>query len=106
MGGKTGTTQNQSDGWFMGITPDLVTGVWVGAEDRSVRFNEIKFGMGSNMALPIFGYYMNKVYADETLKISKEDFKIPPGVWDMEFDCFKIKQQSPVDIGPDEEDPF
>ena len=54
IAGKTGTTQNQSDGWFMGLTPDLVTGVWVGAEDRSVRFNTLSLGMGTNTALPIF----------------------------------------------------
>ena len=67
VAGKTGTTQNQSDGWFMGLTPDLVTGVWVGAEDRSVRFRSLQLGMGTNMALPMWCYYMKKVYADSTL---------------------------------------
>lgn len=77
IAGKTGTTQNQSDGWFMGLTPDLVTGVWVGCEDRSVRFSTVSLGMGTNMALPIFGYYMKKVYADKSLKISQSDFEAP-----------------------------
>lgn len=77
IAGKTGTTQNQSDGWFMGLTPDLVTGVWVGCEDRSVRFSTVSLGMGTNMALPIWGYYMKKVYADKSLKISQGDFEAP-----------------------------
>ena len=64
IGGKTGTTQNQSDGWFMGITPNLVTGVWTGCEDRSVHFRDIINGQGANMALPIFAEYMQRVYAD------------------------------------------
>jgi penicillin-binding protein 1A len=64
IGGKTGTTQNQSDGWFMGITPNLVTGVWTGCEDRSVHFRDIKNGQGANMALPIFAEFMQRVYAD------------------------------------------
>ena len=64
IGGKTGTTQNQSDGWFMGITPNLVTGVWTGCEDRSVHFRDITNGQGANMALPIFAEYMQRVYAD------------------------------------------
>ena len=77
MAGKTGTTQHHSDGWFMGLTPELVTGVWVGAEDRSVRFSSLAKGQGANMALPIYGYYMNKVYADESIGISTEDFERP-----------------------------
>ena len=76
---KTGTTQNNSDGWFMAITPDLVTGVWTGADDRSVRFSTTDKGQGANMALPIYGYYMNKVYADTTVQISKGDFERPEG---------------------------
>ena len=87
---KTGTTQNNSDGWFMGITPDLVTGVWVGAEDRSVRFDRTALGQGANVALPMFGYYMNKVYADSTLKISKEDFEKPEEL-ELILDCKESK---------------
>jgi len=86
IAGKTGTTQNNSDGWFIGATPDLVTGVWVGADDRSVHFSTTDLGQGANMALPIFGYYMNKVYADESIKISKGDFEKPAG-YDLTLDC-------------------
>ena len=89
--GKTGTTQNNSDGWFIGITPDLVTGVWTGAEDRSVRFSRTALGQGANMALPIYGYYMNKVYADSTITISKGDFTKPEGIGDLDLDCFGKK---------------
>lgn len=77
IAGKTGTTQNQSDGWFLGVTPDLVTTVWVGAEDRSVRFRSLQLGMGTNTALPIWAYYMNKIYDDKSLKISQGDFEKP-----------------------------
>ena len=87
VAGKTGTTQNNSDGWFMGITPDLVTGVWVGAEDRSVHFDQTAYGQGANMALPIWGYYMKKIYADSRLKVSKGDFEKPLGRSEIELDC-------------------
>ncbi|MFN3875216.1 MAG: penicillin-binding protein 1A [Flavobacteriales bacterium] len=89
--GKTGTTQNNSDGWFIGITPDLVTGVWTGAEDRSVRFSSTDKGQGANMALPIYGYYMNKVYADPTIEIGTGDFEPPAGGLGVELDCRKAK---------------
>ncbi|MBK6341797.1 MAG: transglycosylase domain-containing protein [Flavobacteriales bacterium] len=89
--GKTGTTQNNSDGWFIGITPDLVTGVWTGAEDRSVRFSTTDKGQGANMALPIYGYFMNKVYADPTIEISTGDFERPEGELGVEIDCRKAK---------------
>ncbi len=87
IAGKTGTTQNQSDGWFMGITPDLTTGVWVGAEDRSVHFRTITLGQGANTALPIWALYMQKVYADNKLKISQGDFSRPANANQIEFDC-------------------
>lgn len=77
MAGKTGTTQGNADGWFMGLTPDLVTGVWVGAEDKQVRFQSMAYGQGARMALPIFGYYMQKVYKDQKLGISQADFAVP-----------------------------
>jgi len=77
IAGKTGTTQNQSDGWFMGMVPNLVTGVWVGAEDRAVHFKGIDYGQGASMALPIWGLYMKACYADETLNISTSDFEKP-----------------------------
>jgi penicillin-binding protein 1A len=75
--GKTGTTQNNSDGWFIGITPDLATGVWVGAEDRAVRFRSTDEGQGARVAMPIYGYYMNKVYKNPKIAISTMDFKRP-----------------------------
>ena len=78
MGGKTGTTQNNSDGWFMGFTPKLVNGVWVGGEDRDIHFDYMADGQGANMSLPIWALYMNKVYADTTLGYSQTDsFDIP-----------------------------
>ena len=77
MAGKTGTTQNNSDGWFIGHTPDLVSGVWVGAEDPSVHFETTTSGQGANTALPIWGYFMKEVYKDRKIKINKLDF-IPP----------------------------
>lgn len=94
IAGKTGTTQENSDGWFIGITPDLVSGVWTGAEDRSVHFRSTNLGEGANTALPIWALYMKKVYADATLKISKGDFIAPAGGLDVEIDCDKFKKQS------------
>lgn len=85
--GKTGTTQNNTDGWFIGITPDLVTGVWTGADDRSVRFSTTEKGQGANSALPIYGYYMNRVYADPSIEISTGDFEKPEGDLGVEIDC-------------------
>lgn len=78
MGGKTGTTQNNSDGWFMGVTPSLVTGCWVGGEDRDIHFDNMSEGQGAAMALPIYGLYMSKVYADKTLPYNQQEhFDIP-----------------------------
>ena len=85
--GKTGTTQNNSDGWFIGITPDLVTGVWTGADDRSVRFSSTDKGQGANMALPIYGYFMNGVYADPSIEISTGDFEVPEGFDPATLNC-------------------
>lgn len=85
--GKTGTTQSNADGWFMGLTPELVTGVWVGAEDRAVRFKSMNWGQGARMALPIYGYYMQEVYRDKKLKISTADFDIPIGYDPTLFEC-------------------
>ncbi|OMP32158.1 MULTISPECIES: penicillin-binding protein 1A [Mangrovimonas] len=86
IAGKTGTTQNQSDGWFMGMVPNLVTGVWVGAEDRAAHFKTITYGQGAAMALPIWGLYMKSCYADEDLGISKEDF-VRPEELSIRVDC-------------------
>ena len=77
IAGKTGTTQNQSDGWFMGMVPNLVTGVWVGAEDRAAHFKSIHYGQGASMALPIWGLYMKACYADKTLDVSEGKFEKP-----------------------------
>ena len=80
MGGKTGTTNNNSDGWFMGFTPHLVSGCWVGGEERDIHFDRMADGQGASMALPIWGIYMNKVYADKALGYSQKDtFDIPEG---------------------------
>lgn len=83
--GKTGTTQNNSDGWFIGLTPDLATGVWVGAEDRGVRFRSTAMGQGARTALPIYGYYMNSVYKDPKIAISTTDFEKPDGFDENSF---------------------
>ena len=91
IAGKTGTTQNQSDGWFMGVVPNLVTGVWTGAEDRAVHFRSITLGQGANMALPIWAEYMTRVYKDKDLGISKEDFEEPNRL-SIELDCDKFKK--------------
>ncbi|MFA5781261.1 MAG: PBP1A family penicillin-binding protein [Bacteroidales bacterium] len=91
IAGKTGTTQNNSDGWFMGITPSLVTGVWVGCEDRSVHFRSTALGQGAHMALPIWAKYMIKVYADKSLGIKKDDFERPAKELSVEVDCDKYE---------------
>jgi penicillin-binding protein 1A len=90
IAGKTGTTQNQSDGWFIGITPDLTTGIWVGAEDRSVHFRTIGLGQGANMALPIWAIYMQKALADPSLNLSKSDFEKPVQPVSVQLDCDKF----------------
>lgn len=87
IAGKTGTTQMQSDGWFMGITPDLVTGVWVGCEDRAAHFTSLRLGMGTNTALPIWGYYMNTVYKNKELNVSKGWFDLPSSMKKEDLDC-------------------
>ncbi|CAI8158268.1 MAG: Penicillin-binding protein 1A [Crocinitomicaceae bacterium] len=103
IAGKTGTTQNQSDGWFMGLTPDLVTGVWVGAEDRSVRFNTLSMGMGTNTALPVFAYYTKYINADDSLNISQEDFQMPETMLKSPIDCNETIKNSKVKDGLEDE---
>jgi len=93
IAGKTGTTQNNSDGWFMGLTPDLVTGVWVGGEDRSIHFRTITLGQGANMALPIWALYMKRIYADPKLDISTGDFEAPSNPLSVETDCAKYEEK-------------
>jgi penicillin-binding protein 1A len=87
MGGKTGTTQNQSDGWYMGITPRLTAGIWVGAEDRSVHFDNLGQGSGGYMALPVYGYFFQKVYADSSLNVTQEDVFAAPPDFNVNLDC-------------------
>lgn len=87
IGGKTGTTNDNSDAWFIGITPNLVTGVWTGAEDRGVSFSNMQYGQGAAAALPVFGLYMRKVYNDKALNISQGDFPEPPGGLTRVIDC-------------------
>ncbi len=95
IAGKTGTTQSNSDGWFMGITPDLVTGVWVGGDDRTIRFRSTSLGQGANMALPIWAIYMKKVYNDNLLQLTKGDFERPPGLKEDYFDCTAFDKDDP-----------
>ena len=98
IAGKTGTTQNQSDGWFMGLVPNLSTGVWVGAEDRAVHFKSVKYGQGATMALPIWGTYMKMNYADKELDISKAPFPKPAKV-NINLNCDKKMGKSKENEG-------
>ena len=94
IGGKTGTTQNNSDGWFIGVTPQLVTGVWTGCEDRAIHFRSTNLGEGANSALPIFALYMKRVYADKTLGIKQNvDFAQPKTGINITLDCNAYSQQ-------------
>ena len=102
IAGKTGTTQNQSDGWFMGMVPNLVTGVWVGGEDRATHFKTIAYGQGASMALPIWANYMRSCYALEALGISKDDFEAPEDLT-IEVECEPIVEEGepvPEDTSP------
>jgi penicillin-binding protein 1A len=94
IAGKTGTTQDNSDGWFIGVTPDLVSGVWTGGEDRTIRFRSTNLGEGANTALPIWALYMKKVYANPELKISQGDFAAPTGGLSVIVDCELYKKNS------------
>lgn len=99
MAGKTGTTQNHSDGWFMGITPDLVSGVWVGGEDRAIHFSSLDAGQGASMALPVFALYMQKVYADKKINLYQGDFEKPAKKITVEMDCDKYDRESEQGTG-------
>ncbi|MCR5069438.1 MAG: transglycosylase domain-containing protein [Prevotella sp.] len=80
MGGKTGTTNRNSDAWFIGVAPDLVSGVWVGGEDRDIHFDNMTYGQGASMALPIYAYFIKKVYKNAALPYKESaKFKLPPG---------------------------
>lgn len=104
IAGKTGTSQNQSDGWFVGMVPNLATGVWVGNEDRSAHFRGITYGQGATMALPIWGMFMKKCYEDKTLTVSKEPFERPKNLA-IKVDCWvpQVKDSTAVE-GDTEQD--
>ncbi|MEM7368801.1 MAG: transglycosylase domain-containing protein [Bacteroidota bacterium] len=91
IAGKTGTTQDHSDGWFMGVTPNLVSGVWVGHSDRRMHFLDMKYGQGANMALPIWAIYMKKLYEDEKVALAQEKFQKPYGYY-VNMDCEVLAQ--------------
>jgi penicillin-binding protein 1A len=95
IAGKTGTTQNQSDGWFMGMVPNLATGVWVGGEDRAIHFKEIAFGQGATMALPIWAVYMKNLYKNPDLGISIQDFEVPENL-SIAIECEEINENGDV----------
>ncbi len=101
IAGKTGTTQNQSDGWFMGIVPNLVTGVWTGGEDRATHFKGIGKGQGAAMSLPTWALFMKKCYADESLNISQEDFEKPSGKLSIKINCDEVKKEEGGEEGDD-----
>lgn len=104
IAGKTGTTQHNADGWFIGLTPELVAGVWVGGEDRSVHFNRTAEGQGATMALPIWGKFFVKVYADKTLKVSKNDFPKPLNLDpNLEMDCSKYDNET-IEVNSNKDD--
>ncbi len=105
LGGKTGTTQNNSDGWFMGVAPNIVGGVWVGGENRAIHFDHIAQGQGAHMAMPIFAEFLEKVYADSTLSISPNDtFEKPDNIY-IEKDCRKAgKEYEPSEFNDTDDD--
>ena len=102
IAGKTGTSQNQSDGWFIGMVPNLVTGVWVGCEDRSAHFKSITYGQGATAALPIWGYFMEKCYEDPDLIISKDEFQRPDN-FAIKVDCYSAPREAVKDSTDTEE---
>ena len=94
IGGKTGTTQNHGNGWFMGLTPKLIGGVWAGWEDQSIHFQYIGEGQGANMALPTFGIFLKKLYADpEFASMVEDEFEKPAG-FNMELNCDKVNKET------------
>jgi len=101
IAGKTGTTNENSDGWFIGMTPNLVSGAWVGGENRSIHFDRTELGQGANMALPIWALFMQKVYADKTLGYSPDDhFLNPEHEVSTTFDCNEFESDNPDDYNP------
>ncbi|MCS6895413.1 MAG: PBP1A family penicillin-binding protein [Bacteroidia bacterium] len=92
IGGKTGTTQQHADGWFVGFTPDYVTGVWVGTADRAVHFHTMLYGQGARMAMPIWGLYMKSVYSDSTMRLDPKKRILPPAKFVFP-DCQRAQAQ-------------
>ncbi|WP_417590454.1 transglycosylase domain-containing protein [Owenweeksia hongkongensis] len=108
IAGKTGTTQNNSDGWFMGVVPNLITSVWGGCEDRAAHFGSIYYGQGATVALPVWALFMEKCYADKNLKISKADFEKPLDPISVELNCkqYEDEEGEPMDqVDPNAIDP-
>jgi len=103
IAGKTGTTQNNSDGWFIGMVPNLISGAWVGGEDRQVRFSRTKYGQGASMALPIWGLFMKKCYADASLGVSKGKFPKPEELT-INVDCSKTTKKDGEGKGDPDDD--
>jgi len=94
IGGKTGTTQNHANGWFMAVTPTLVGGVWSGWEDQSIHFETLGEGQGAQMALPVMALFLKKVYSDPLLGILEAEEFERPSNFNMELDCEKLKRES------------
>lgn len=96
IGGKTGTTQNYSDGWYVGVTQKLVTSVWVGGDERSIHFRDFNFGQGARMAMPIFGIFMENAYLDQSTGLKKMPFNKPSN-FNLELNCTKYSGKMPTD---------
>lgn len=105
IAGKTGTTQNQSDGWFMGMVPNLITGVWTGCEDRSAHFRSVYYGQGATTALPIWANFMRRCYNDSELNVSKEDFAKPDYPMTIQLDCDQYRRDQNPGFGGGDSDP-
>lgn len=105
IAGKTGTTQNNSDGWFMGVVPNLITGVWGGCEDRAAHFGATTYGQGATIALPVWAVFMKKAYADPSLNISRADFERPEEKLTVELNCNRYKTQQEEDPVNQDTDP-
>lgn len=106
IAGKTGTSQNNSDGWFIGMVPNLATAIWVGCEDRSVHFSNMRYGQGASSAMPIWAVYMKKCYGDPTLHVSQDEFPVPEGPITIDLSCTGAKNINsiPTSIQEMEED--
>ena len=100
IGGKTGTTQNYSDGWFIGMVPKLTTGVWVGGDDRAIHLRGFDYAQGARTAMPIWGYYMKSIFESKELAFKKEMFPRPKNKFIEELDCKKFKENKSNNTDP------